>query len=64
MAIVSSDPSDRLWIGRVVEDSIVSSDAIEVTWFKKTRVNRGIVYLSAVKGADYFLKSSSFHVTK
>ena len=52
MAIVSSDPSDRLWIGRVVEDSIVSSDAIEVTWFKKTRVNRGIVYLSAVNLAE------------
>jgi len=52
VAIVSSDPGDRLWIGRVVEDSIVSTDVIEVTWFKKSGVIRGIVHLSPVNLAE------------
>ena len=48
VAIVSCDTVDRLWVARVVDDSRKEDETINVTWFRKVRETKSIVFLSPI----------------
>ena len=52
VAIVSCDAVDRLWVGRVVDDSRIEDETVNVTWFRKVRETKSIVFLSPIDLTD------------
>ena len=52
VAIVSCDAVDRLWVGRVVDDSRIEDETVNVTWFRKVRETKSIIFLSPIDLTD------------